>query len=116
MSEHVFSLLLFARYFFLAFGLLTIIGGIMGYVKAQSMASLIAGGVLGALLIAAGVLLHGVGTGLLIGKVLGLVVSLLLLGRFAPALVRGKMMPAAYIVPLSAIGAVVSVVLLIGAE
>ena len=42
----------FAKIYFLIFGLLTLAGGIMGYVKANSVASLIAGGLSGILLMA----------------------------------------------------------------
>ncbi|MDB6147845.1 MAG: hypothetical protein JWO45_1509 [Spartobacteria bacterium] len=43
-----------AKIYFLVFGLLTIAGGIMGYVKAGSTASIIAGSLTGILLIVAG--------------------------------------------------------------
>lgn len=99
-----------AQYYLLAFGLVSLLGGVMGYVKARSLASLIAGGVSGGLLLVAGWLLS---THLLAGALLALVVSLALLGRFAPALARGKRMPAIYLAPLSAVGAVVAVILLV---
>lgn len=96
--------------YLLAFGVVTVLGGLMGYVKAKSLASLIAGGVSGALLLVAGALVST--RFLFAGALLALVVSLALLGRFAPALFRGKLMPAIYLVPLSAIGAAVAVILL----
>ena len=43
-----------------------------------------------------------------------LLLSLALLGRFLPSLVRGKYNPAAYIVPLAMVGAVLGIVLLTG--
>lgn len=98
------------QYYLLAFGLITVLGGVMGYVKARSRASLIAGGVSGALLLIAGRLLS---THLGAGALLALVVSLALLGRFTPALARGKRLPAVYLVPLAAIGAVVAILLLL---
>ena len=102
--------LLVAQFYLIAFGLITAVGGVVGYFKAQSVASLIAGTVCGALLIGAGlVMARHIGG----ASVLGLVVSLALLGRFAPALARGKMMPAAYMVPLSALGAVAAILLML---
>ncbi len=98
-----------AQIYLLAFGLVTILGGVMGYVKAKSTASLIAGGVSGVLLLVAGWLLN---THLVAGAVLALAVSLALLGRFTPALARGKRMPAIYMVPLSALGVIAAVILL----
>ena len=50
-----------------------------------------------------------------IGAVLDLLVSLALLGRFAPSLFRGKFNPAAYVVPLSIIGAIFALLLLFSA-
>ena len=99
-----------SQVYLVAFGLITVLGGVMGYVKAKSTASLIAGGVSGVLLLAAAWLLE---THLGAGALLGLAVSLALLGRFTPALARGKRMPAIYMVPLSAIGVIVGVILLL---
>lgn len=96
----------FATFFFayfLFFGALTLLGGVMGYVKAKSTASLIAGGVSGLLLIGGALLFrYGYLQG---GVILLLLVSLALLGRFLPSLLRGKLNPAAYVAPLSAVGA-----------
>lgn len=96
--------------YFLLFGLVTLLGGVMGYVKAKSVASLLAGGLSGALLLGAACLLPSRPAG---GAILGLVVSMALLGRFTPALLRGKKMPAAYLVPLSALGVILAFVLLL---
>jgi uncharacterized membrane protein (UPF0136 family) len=41
------------RAYFFVFGLLSIAGGVMGFVKAQSRASLISGGIAGVLLLVA---------------------------------------------------------------
>jgi hypothetical protein len=46
-----------AKIYFIAFGVLTITGGIVGYVKAGSMASIIAGSITGILLLVAAFLL-----------------------------------------------------------
>ena len=108
------SALPFAQFYFHLFGLITIAGGIIGYVKAKSTVSLIAGGASGVLLLVASFLLRNTGVLFSAGEALALVVSLLLLGRFTPSLMRGKTMPAAYMVPLAAIGTVVAVALFLG--
>jgi len=97
----------FAKLYLLFFGVLTIAGGVMGFVKARSRASLIAGGISGALLLVSGYL---VGSGnLTAGLVLGLVLSLALAGQFAPKFFRTrKMMPAGMMAVLGVIGLVVT--------
>ena len=81
-----------ARIFFFVFAAFTALGGIMGFVKANSKASLIAGVVSAALLAVSGWLMASRAT---VGCVMGLIVSLLLLGRFLPAyLKKGVAMPA----------------------
>jgi uncharacterized membrane protein (UPF0136 family) len=92
-------------YYFL-FGLVAIVGGAMGYARAQSKASLIAGGISGALLILAGLLMPN-----LVGSILALVVSLLLLAYFTRSYVaKPKPMPAIPMIAFSAIGLVLSVI------
>jgi uncharacterized membrane protein (UPF0136 family) len=87
-----------AAYFSL-FGLVALGGGVMGYVKAKSRASLIAGGASGVLLwIASGLLGSGHVVG---GAALGGVVSLALVGRFLPAFLKTKKaMPAGLVAAL----------------
>jgi uncharacterized membrane protein (UPF0136 family) len=85
-------------YYYL-FGLIAIAGGAMGYTRAKSKASLIAGGVSGALLIIAGLLSPGVP-----GFVLALVVSVLLLIHFGRSYAaKRKPMPAIPMIVLSGI-------------
>ena len=99
-------------YYYFIFGGLTILGGVMGFVKAQSKASLIAGGVSGALILAAAwmVMSGRVQNGL----ILGLVVSSLLELRFFPAFVKTKkIMPAGMMTGLSMLGTVLSVLALV---
>jgi uncharacterized membrane protein (UPF0136 family) len=80
----------FTKWFYLVFGLLTAVGGLMGFLKAKSVASLIAGGLSGALLIAAYFILpHNLNLGLGIG----LVVSVLLVGQFLPKLLHKDFKP-----------------------
>src|ERR1700722_9854164 len=72
------------------FGLVAIAGGAMGYARAKSKASLIAGGVSGALLIIAGLISPSV-----TGFVLALIVSILLLAHFGRSYAaKKKPMPA----------------------
>jgi uncharacterized membrane protein (UPF0136 family) len=91
-----------AKIYFIVFGLLTIAGGVMGYVRAQSNASLIAGLFSGLLLLLAAFLLPGQAT---TGILLGGIVSLLLIGYFLPKFfASGKMMPAGMMSVLSFVG------------
>jgi len=94
------------RIYFAVFGVLTIAGGIVGYVKAGSVASIIAGSISGLLLLLAAFLLpdHRVA-----GLALGLIVSLLLVIQFGPKFIStGKVMPAGGMTVLSAIGMIVA--------
>ena len=99
---------LLARIYFFVFGLLTIAGGVMGFVKANSKPSLIAG-------VSAGMLL--VGSAALIGLTSSreavapaAVLSLLLAGRFVPAYAKTRAtMPAGLMAGLSIGGLLVAV-------
>ena len=105
-------MLALTTYYYFIFGGLTILGGVMGFVKAKSKASLIAGGVSGALILAAAwmVMSGRVQNGL----ILGLVVSSLLELRFFPAFVKTKkIMPAGMMTGLSMLGTVLSVLALV---
>ena len=96
------------KIYFLIFGTLTIIGGIIGYVKAGSFPSIIAGSITGVLLLIAGALLpeHRA-----IGLATGFVISLLLAAQFVPKFIRtGRAMPAGMMSILSVIGIVVALV------
>ena len=97
-----------SRLYFFVFGALTIIGGIIGYVKAGSVPSIIAGAITGLLLIIAAAILpeHRAA-----GLATAFIVSLLLAGQFVPKLIRtGKVMPAGMMSILSVIGLVVAIV------
>ena len=97
-----------AKIYFIVFGLLTIVGGVMGYVKAGSTASLIAGSVSGILLLVAAFLLPN---NVAIGLALAGIVSLALAGRFVPAFMKtGQVMPAGLMSALSVIGVIVAIV------
>ena len=97
-----------AKIYFIIFGVLTIIGGVIGYVKAGSTASIIAGSVAGILLLVAAFILPG---NAMAGLALAGIVSILLAGRFVPAFFKThQMMPAGLMSVLSVIGIVVTIV------
>ena len=97
-----------AKIYFIIFGILTIAGGIVGYVKAGSLPSIIAGSITGVLLLIAGSLLpeHRAS-----GLATGLVISLLLAAQFIPKFLRtGRAMPAGMMSILSVIGIIMAIV------
>ena len=88
-----------AQIYYFLFGFVAIVGGAMGYARAKSKASLIAGSVSGALLIIAGLLSPGIP-----GFALALVVSVLLLIHFGRSYAaKKKPMPAIPMIVLSGI-------------
>ena len=89
-------------YIVLIYGILVAAGGVMGYAKANSAASLASGGVAGALLIICSVaMMRGAYT---IGWWISLVIALLLLARFSYASIGNfKMMPGGMVIVLSII-------------
>ena len=96
-----------AKIYFIVFGLLTIAGGIMGYVRAGSTASIIAGSISGILLLVAALLLPG---NIAAGLAIAAIVSLLLAGRFLPAFLKtGAVMPAGMMSVLSVIGLIMAI-------
>src|ERR1700746_205336 len=96
------------KIYFIVFGLLTIAGGIIGYVKAGSMASIIAGSITGVLLLVAAFLLpeHRA-----IGLATAFIISLLLAAQFVPKFIQtGRIMPAGTMSILSVIGVIAAIV------
>ncbi len=97
-----------AKIYFCVFGVLTIAGGVVGYVKAGSVASIIAGSITGVLLLVAAFLLpeHRA-----IGLATAFIISLLLAAQFAPKFIRtGRVMPAGMMSILSVIGVIAAIV------
>ena len=96
------------KIYFILFGVLTMAGGIVGYVKAGSVASIIAGSITGVLLLVAAFLLpqhRG------IGLATALAISLVLAGQFVPKFLQtGKAMPAGMMAILSVIGVIAAIV------
>src|ERR1700745_2383437 len=96
------------KIYFIIFGLLTIAGGIVGYVKAGSVPSIIAGSITGVLLLVAAFLLpeHRAA-----GLATAFIISLLLAGQFVPKFLRtGRAMPAGLMSILSVIGIILAIV------
>jgi uncharacterized membrane protein (UPF0136 family) len=101
-----------AKIYFLVFGVLTIAGGVIGYLKAGSVASIVAGAITGIALIAAGLLLPGNRE---LALLLGLVTSAILAGQFIPRMLRTRrLMPAGVMSVLSVIGIVIAIAAWIG--
>jgi uncharacterized membrane protein (UPF0136 family) len=96
------------KIYFIVFGILTIAGGVIGYVKAGSVPSIVAGAICGILLLVAAFLLP---ENQVAGLAIGLIVSLLLAGQFIPKLIRtGAMMPAGMMSILSVLGVLMAIV------
>jgi uncharacterized membrane protein (UPF0136 family) len=101
----------FAKIYFFVFAALTAAGGVMGFIKASSKASLISGVLAGVLLAFAG---QSIPTKPVSGGAIALIVSALLLGRFLSAyLKKGAVMPAIPIIILGAIGSVIAILVLV---
>jgi uncharacterized membrane protein (UPF0136 family) len=87
------------QFFYYFFGIVAVAGGVLGYARAKSKASLIAGSVSGALLIVAGLLSPSVP-----GFILALIVSILLLAHFGRSYAaKKKPMPAIPMIALSGV-------------
>lgn len=96
-----------AKIYFIIFGLLTIVGGVIGYASKGSTASIIAGSISGILLLVGAYLLPGNATA---GLAVAGIVSILLAARFIPAFMRsGDFMPSGMMAILSAIGVVMAI-------
>ena len=90
----------FAVRLLIVYGAFCEVGGAIGFIKAKSIASLIAGGISGLVLIACAGLLH---QGNRLGAIGGLAVAVLLGGRFLMAWLRSKkLMPDLVMVLFSA--------------
>lgn len=87
------------------YGLLSLVGGVMGYVKAKSRASLIAGGISGLLLLGGAAL---AASNPVAGLTLIAVVSAALVGRFAKSALRKGSSPVAYVMVGGGLVALVS--------
>lgn len=94
------------KIYYFVFGVLSIAGGLMGFLNKGSMPSLIAGGISGILLLLAGFLIP---TKLQIALALGLIISVLLAGKFVPDyLAKKAFMPGGLMAILSVIGVILT--------
>ncbi|HZC35240.1 MAG TPA: TMEM14 family protein [Chthoniobacterales bacterium] len=85
------------QYYYILFGVVAVVGGALGYARAKSIASVVAGGISGGLLVIAGLIGPSVAA-----RWLALIVSLLLLAYFGPSYLRKrKAMPAIPMILLS---------------
>jgi len=99
-----------AKFYYIVFGLFTLVGGVMGYVKAKSTISLVAGIVCGLGLFAAAFLIHVTLIGAL---VVGLLVCTALAGKFVPDFIHKKaVFPGGVMALLSIAGVVITLVAL----
>ena len=78
----------------LVYGLVALVGGLIGFIKAGSVASLVAGGGSGVILLVGAAL---VGKKPKAGLIIALVLSLLLVGRFASAALKSGASPVAIV-------------------
>ena len=99
------------KFYYLVFGILTIIGGIMGYVKAKSVASIISGSLCGIVLIGASFTFP---ERPIFGGVVGLLVSVLLAGKFVPDYIHKRaFLPGGLMAFLSLASIVISILALL---
>jgi len=97
-----------AKIYFIVFGILTIAGGVVGYVKAGSVASIVAGGITGVLLLVAALLLPEYR---IVGLATACIVSLLLAAQFVPKdLPTGRVLTAGKTSTLSVTRAILAIV------
>jgi uncharacterized membrane protein (UPF0136 family) len=93
-----------AGFYLIFFGVVSALGGLMGFLKAKSKASLVAGTISGALLVVAGVLAR---QGNKAGLILGIVVALALAGRFAVVFAKTRQMAPAGVMTILGVIAIV---------
>jgi len=100
------TIVLVIKVYYILFALMTIVGGIMGYVKAKSSVSLAAGAISGVLLVVASFLLPRFP---IRAYVIGLLVSVLLAGKFVPDYIHKKaIVPGGLMAILSVAGIVLT--------
>jgi uncharacterized membrane protein (UPF0136 family) len=105
------NIVAFTKVYYLFFAVLTVVGGIIGYLKAKSFISLISGSVSGAILILASFLLPARP---ILAGVIALFVSVLLAGKFVPDFIHKKaFVPGGLMALLSVTSIVVTILALL---
>lgn len=104
--------------YYIVFGVLTLIGGIIGYAKAKSLPSLIAGTISGLVLIGAGgLMLYGQTNTIKIGLILGLLATAGLAGQFIPKVMMNRAAPHVILMAvLSGLGMVLTLIAFAGGK
>ena len=94
------------KVYYVLFALLTIVGGVIGYLKAKSVVSVVSGSISGVLLIAASFMLPARP---IRAYIIGLLVSILLAGKFVPDFIHKKaIVPGGLMALLSVAGIVLT--------
>ena len=100
------TIVVIIKAYYVIFALLTLVGGIIGFVKSKSLVSILAGSVSGVLLVAASFMLPGRP---IRAYVIGLLVSVLLAGKFVPDFIHKKaVVPGGLMAVLSTAGIVLT--------
>jgi uncharacterized membrane protein (UPF0136 family) len=100
------TIVVIIKAYYVIFALLTLVGGIIGFVKSKSLVSILAGSVSGVLLVAASFMLPGRP---IRAYVIGLLVSVLLAGKFVPDFIHKKaIVPGGLMAVLSLAGIVLT--------
>jgi len=104
----VFLVVSVTKIYYLVFALLTLVGGVMGFVKAKSVASIVSGAIAGGVLIVASLLLpeHPI-----YAEVPALCVSVLLAGKFLPDFIHKKAFVPSGLMALLSLASVVLTIL-----
>ena len=104
--------------YYIIFGVLTLLGGIVGYAKAKSLPSLITGLIYGLTLLAAGILIFYGQTSVNLvkmGLILGLLATAALAGQFIPKVMMNRAAPHVIVMAvLSGIGMVMTLIAFAG--
>ncbi len=99
------------KVYYLIFAVLTIVGGVIGYLKVKSIVSLFSGAISGVLLIASSLLLR---ERPILACVIALCVSVLLAGKFVPDFIHKRaIVPGGLMAFLSALSIVVTILALL---